>query len=64
LSSRRRAGTLSCFEAALSHVGFLLLRASGLYGDPNSWQVQPGGMVATVIDFLNVTKYPPSLFLR
>jgi uncharacterized membrane protein len=42
-------------------VGFLLLRASGLYGDPNAWQVQPGGMTATVIDFLNVTKYPPSL---
>jgi len=42
-------------------VGFLLLRASGIYGDPNPWQVQPGGLTATVIDFLNVTKYPPSL---
>ena len=45
-------------------LGFFLLRASGIYGDPNPWQVQPGGLTATVIDFLNVTKYPPSfLFL-
>jgi uncharacterized membrane protein len=42
-------------------LGFLLLRASGIYGDPNSWQAQPGGITATVIDFLNLTKYPPSL---
>ena len=31
-------------------VGFLLLRASGVYGDPNPWQVQPGGPVATGIE--------------
>lgn len=42
-------------------LGFILLRASGLYGDPNPWQVQPGGPIATAIDFLNVSKYPPSL---
>lgn len=40
---------------------FLLLRASGLYGDPNPWQVQEAGLLATVLDFMNVTKYPPSL---
>jgi len=40
---------------------FLLLRAAGIYGDPNPWQLQPGGTTATVIDFLNTTKYPPSL---
>jgi uncharacterized membrane protein len=40
---------------------FLLLRALDLYGDPNPWQLQPGGMTATAIDFLNTTKYPPSL---
>ena len=40
---------------------FLLLRAFGVYGDPNPWQLQPGGTTATVIDFLNTTKYPPSL---
>ena len=38
-----------------------MLRASGVYGDPNPWQTQPRGIIATVIDFLNTTKYPPSL---
>lgn len=40
---------------------FLVLRALDMYGDPNPWQVQPGGTIATVIDFFNTTKYPPSL---
>jgi uncharacterized membrane protein len=40
---------------------FLLLRVFDGYGDPNHWKWQPGGLVATVIDFLNTTKYPPSL---
>jgi uncharacterized membrane protein len=40
---------------------FVVLRASGLYGDANPWQVQPTGPLATVFDFMNVTKYPPSL---
>jgi uncharacterized membrane protein len=39
---------------------FLVLRATGVYGEPNPWQVQ-NGMIRTLIDFLNVTKYPPSL---
>jgi uncharacterized membrane protein len=41
--------------------GFLLVRAIVSYGDPNPWQMQPAGMTATVMDFLNTTKYPPSL---
>ena len=40
---------------------FVVLRASGLYGDANPWQVQAAGPLATVFDFMNVTKYPPSL---
>jgi uncharacterized membrane protein len=56
-----RRNALLLRGGALLTLGFLLLRASGLYGDPNPWQVQPGGAVATAIDFLNVTKYPPSL---
>jgi uncharacterized membrane protein len=40
---------------------FFVIRATGLYGDPNPWQVQDAGAVATVFDFMNVTKYPPSL---
>lgn len=39
---------------------FLALRAAGIYGDPNPWQVQ-GSAPRTLIDFLNVSKYPPSL---
>jgi len=40
---------------------FVLLRAADVYGDPNRWQLQPGSVMGTVIDFLNTTKYPPSL---
>ena len=42
-------------------IGFFALRAIGLYGDPNPWQVQEAGLLATIFDFMNVTKYPPSL---
>ena len=59
LPARRNALLLR--GGVLLTLGFVLLRASGLYGDPNPWQVQPGGIAATAIDFLNVTKYPPSL---
>lgn len=41
-------------------LGFVLLRASNLYGDPAPWTVQHGGL-ATVLSFLNCEKYPPSL---
>ena len=40
---------------------FVLFRALDMYGDPNRWQLQPGSSVATAIDFLNTTKYPPSI---
>lgn len=40
--------------------GFVALRASGLYGDPTPWAVQPDP-VFTVLSFLNCSKYPPSL---
>ncbi len=39
---------------------FLLLRAFDVYGDPNHWDWQTGVM-RTVMDFFNTTKYPPSL---
>ena len=39
---------------------FVALRLAGLYGDPNPWRAQATAL-ATIIDFLNVTKYPPSL---
>jgi uncharacterized membrane protein len=39
---------------------FLLLRATGLYGDPHPWSSQPE-IAPSVMTFFNVTKYPPSL---
>jgi uncharacterized membrane protein len=39
---------------------FLVLRFLDGYGDPNHWQAHERG-VATFIDFLNTSKYPPSL---
>ena len=42
-------------------IAFAVIRAFDWYGDPNPWQVQAAGMTSTVIDFLNTTKYPPSL---
>ena len=40
---------------------FVVVRALDVYGDPNPWQLQPGGSISTAIDFLNTTKYPPSM---
>jgi uncharacterized membrane protein len=42
-------------------VVFVLVRASHVYGDPNPWMVQATGLVSTLLDFMNVSKYPPSL---
>jgi uncharacterized membrane protein len=56
---RRNAFLLRAGIALIA--AFVLLRGIESYGDPNGWQLQPGGMAATVIDFLNTTKYPPSL---
>jgi len=41
-------------------VAFILLRLTNLYGDPLKWALQES-VLATLISFLNVTKYPPSL---
>ncbi len=41
-------------------VGFVLLRASNLYGNPGDWSVQ-ASPIMTVVSFLNLQKYPPSL---
>ncbi len=40
--------------------GFVLLRASNLYGDPAGWSAQSAWW-ATVLSFVNCEKYPPSL---
>ncbi len=59
-AAARRDAVLLRAGAALT-AGFLVVRAIGIYGDPNPWQVQPAGAMATVMVFLNTTKYPPSL---
>ena len=41
-------------------VAFVALRFIDGYGEPNHWQSHASG-AATFIDFLNTTKYPPSL---
>jgi uncharacterized membrane protein len=41
-------------------IGFVLLRATNLYGDPRPWSVQ-GTAAFTWLSFLNTSKYPPSL---
>jgi uncharacterized membrane protein len=39
---------------------FILIRAINTYGDPSHWAVQRTPLM-TVLSFLNVSKYPPSL---
>lgn len=41
-------------------LGFLVLRLANVYGDPAAWASQKSPLW-TLISFLNVTKYPPSL---
>jgi uncharacterized membrane protein len=56
--ARRRM--LLLVSGAVATAAFVLLRASGVYGDPNPWQWD-ASLTRTGIDFLNTTKYPPSL---
>lgn len=41
-------------------LGFLVLRAINIYGDPAPWTAQ-SGTVKTILSFLALSKYPPSL---
>jgi uncharacterized membrane protein len=41
-------------------IGFVILRAINIYGDPSRWTAQRTPAY-TVLSFLNTTKYPPSL---
>jgi uncharacterized membrane protein len=40
--------------------GFIVLRATNVYGDPSKWDAQKT-LAFTVLSFINTTKYPPSL---
>src|SRR6185503_18486134 len=41
-------------------IAFLVIRVINGYGDPSKWSWQPTATL-TVLSFLNVSKYPPSL---
>lgn len=43
-----------------SIASFLVLRGINMYGDPAPWSVQKNGLY-TLLSFINLTKYPPSL---
>jgi uncharacterized membrane protein len=58
-TTERRRTFLPRLVIGLS-VGFVLLRAINLYGDPIRWTTQRTSLF-TVLSFLNTTKYPPSL---
>jgi uncharacterized membrane protein len=57
--AERRRRMLLRLGLALT-VGFLMLRAVNLYGDPLPWSAQRSPLF-TVLSFLNTNKYPPSL---
>ncbi|MDG1996402.1 MAG: heparan-alpha-glucosaminide N-acetyltransferase domain-containing protein [Emcibacteraceae bacterium] len=67
-------GTASIFQrpaderdAFLKKIGlviiglFFIIRFMDVYGDPNPWQMQDAGLLATIFDFMNLSKYPASL---
>jgi uncharacterized membrane protein len=55
----RRRRLLLAAGVALT-IAFLALRWINVYGDPSRWASQASAAM-TVVSFLNVTKYPPSL---
>ena len=56
--ARRRAFLSRCGLALTA--AFVILRAINRYGDPVPWASQESGAL-TLVSFLNLTKYPPSL---
>ncbi len=58
--SGRRDRTLFLIGAGF-FLAFLLLRSFNIYGEPVAWSGQDRGLAMSVAEFLNVTKYPPSL---
>ena len=57
--AHRRRSFLVRLGLALA-AAFVVVRAVNVYGDPRGWSHQ-ASPVFTVLSFLNVTKYPPSL---
>jgi len=59
LEGKARQHLLFGLGAAVT-LGFIVLRATNLYGDPAPWTPQQT-LLSTVLSFLNCEKYPPSL---
>ena len=57
--SDERRGWLFRWGSAIT-IGFVVIRAINSYGDPGHWAVQKT-VAMTVVSFLDVQKYPPSL---
>jgi uncharacterized membrane protein len=57
-AEKRKKNLLMLGTAAI--VVFILLRFSNLYGDPEKWTTQKNPFY-TLLSFINVNKYPPSL---
>ena len=56
---RTRTRLLVAWGLAVT-IGFVVLRATNLYGDPAPWTTQQT-LSATILSFINCEKYPPSL---
>ena len=56
---RTRQRVLFGLGAAVT-LGFVILRATNLYGDPDQWTIQETWF-STALSFLSCEKYPPSL---
>jgi uncharacterized membrane protein len=56
--ARRRRNLLYTGFGAL--IAFVVIRWTNVYGDPHVWSVQKSPLF-TLLSFINVTKYPPSL---
>jgi uncharacterized membrane protein len=59
LDQGKRQRILLGLGAAIT-VGFLVLRATNVYGDPSPWTPRDTWL-STILSFLNCEKYPPSL---
>jgi uncharacterized membrane protein len=59
LEPERRRRTLLCVGLGLT-LGFIVVRAVNIYGDPSHWVTQQSDLY-TALSFINTTKYPPSL---
>ncbi len=57
--AQARQRVLFSLGAAIT-LGFVILRATNLYGDPTPWVMQDTWL-ATLLSFINCEKYPPSL---